>query len=152
MKFFSLIQNLDRGKDILSELRSMGLRIELDDFGTGYSSLSILGKLPLDTIKLDRSFINGIHDDGSGNAIIRAAIVMAMALDVIAEGVETRQQSRFLIQEGCDTLQGFLYARPMSFADFETYLQRFPNTEIDFIALDSIERLQYHESPDNPGC
>ena len=139
----SLIQNLDRGKDILSELRGMGLRIELDDFGTGYSSLSVLGKLPLDTIKLDRSFINGINDEGNGKAIIRAAIAMAkaMSLDVIAEGVETHQQSNFLIKEGCDMLQGFLYARPMPYVDFKAFIQTFPNTTTKSIVFDSIERL-----------
>ncbi len=121
-----LFQDLDRGQLILAELCAMGLHIELDDFGTGYSSLNSLKKLPLSTIKLDRSLIQDIEaKDVRGKAIVRAAVAMAkaMSMKIIAEGVETEAQKDFLTQEGCDLLQGYLFARPMPFNDFVQYLQ-----------------------------
>jgi diguanylate cyclase (GGDEF)-like protein/PAS domain S-box-containing protein len=110
-----LVQDLERAAGILSELRRMGLRIELDDFGTGYSSLTSLKQLPLDTLKLDRSLVRDIAADGIGSAIARAAtaVAKALGLSIVAEGVETVQQREFLIREGCDTLQGLLFAKPM---------------------------------------
>ncbi|MEE4242505.1 MAG: EAL domain-containing protein [Desulfopila sp.] len=120
-----LVQDLDRGHVILSALREMGIHMELDDFGTGYSSLHALNNLPLSTLKIDGSLIHGLEEEPRGKAIVRAAIAMAkaMALNIVAECVETEQQKDFLIEEGCDMLQGFLFARPMSFADFERYLR-----------------------------
>ena len=103
----------------------MGILIELDDFGTGYSSLNSLKKLPLSTIKLDRSLINDIGTKNvGGDAIVRAAVAMAkaMSMKIIAEGVETTAQKDFLVREGCDLLQGYLLARPMPFDDFVQYL------------------------------
>lgn len=120
-----LVQDMERGRNILSEFRNMGLRIELDDFGTGYSSLTSLSKLPLNTLKIDRSLIHALGDDEQGKAIVRAVIAMAktMSLDTIAEGVETMAQSEFLRKEGCDMLQGFLIAKPMPFKNFLQYLE-----------------------------
>jgi diguanylate cyclase (GGDEF)-like protein/PAS domain S-box-containing protein len=121
-----LMHDLERGKTVLNSLREMGLHIELDDFGTGYSSLNSLKHLPLDTLKLDGSLIHEIEGDVRDAAIIRAAIAMAKALSltVIAEGVETLQQSAFLIEEGCDVLQGYFHGRPMPFSDFKQYLEQ----------------------------
>jgi EAL domain-containing protein (putative c-di-GMP-specific phosphodiesterase class I) len=99
----------------------MGIAIELDDFGTGYSSLNSLSKLPLSTIKLDRTLINGIAvGNATDDAIVRAAIAMAkaMSMQIVAEGVETIAQKEFLSTEGCDILQGYLLARPMPFSQF----------------------------------
>lgn len=123
----SLVQDINRAKVILNELREMGLKIELDDFGTGYSSLNSLKNLPLDTLKLDGSLIQGLDGSGSNEAIIRAVIAMAkaMSLDIIAEGVETPEQRQFLIDEGCEMLQGYLFAKPMPFQDFMRYLQAY---------------------------
>lgn len=121
-----LFQDLERGQLILAELCEMGLHIELDDFGTGYSSLNSLKILPLSTIKLDKSLIQAIEaKDVRGKAIVRAAVAMAkaMSMKIIAEGVESEVQKDFLIQEGCDLLQGYLFARPMPFNDFVQYLQ-----------------------------
>ncbi len=121
-----LMHDLERGKTVLNSLREMGLHIELDDFGTGYSSLNSLKHLPLDTLKLDGSLIREIEGDVRDAAIIRAAIAMAKALSltVVAEGVETFQQSAFLIEEGCDVLQGYFHGRPMPFKDFTQYLEQ----------------------------
>ncbi|MCG8426661.1 MAG: bifunctional diguanylate cyclase/phosphodiesterase, partial [Chromatiales bacterium] len=121
-----LVQDLHRARVILNALRDMGFHIELDDFGTGYSSLTSLKALPLDTLKLDGDLVHGIESDNRGVAIVRAAIAMAkaMSLSIVAEGVETPQQSAFLINEGCDMLQGFLFARPMPFDAFTNFLRK----------------------------
>jgi diguanylate cyclase (GGDEF)-like protein/PAS domain S-box-containing protein len=122
-----LMHDIERGKTILNALRELGLHIELDDFGTGYSSLNSLKHLPLDTLKLDGSLVHEIEGDVRDAAIIRAAIAMAKALSltVVAEGVETLQQSAFLIEEGCDVLQGYFHGRPMPFDDFARYLKQY---------------------------
>ena len=86
----------------------------LDDFGTGYSSLTRLKRFPLDVLKIDRSFVSGMHGNADDRAIVKATIDMAHAvgLTVIAEGVETREQEQYLRDFGCDRAQGYLYARP----------------------------------------
>ncbi len=121
-----LLQDIERVQVILRALQKMGLNIELDDFGTGYSSLTSLKNLPLNTLKLDGTLVRGIGGDSRDDAIVRAAIKVgkALSLDIIAEGVETKQQSDFLIGQGCDMLQGYLFARPMPFEKFETVLCR----------------------------
>ncbi|TDV26730.1 diguanylate cyclase/phosphodiesterase with PAS/PAC sensor(s) [Paraburkholderia caballeronis] len=104
---------------LLHELAARGISLAIDDFGTGYSSFTYLQALPVDTLKVDRSFVAGIgSDDGngsSGGTIVRAIVAMAksLGLAVVAEGVETEQQMRFLAATGCDRAQGFLLARPM---------------------------------------
>lgn len=104
--------------EILDQIRSMGVRVALDDFGTGYSSLAYLQRLPVDLVKLDRSFICDVHQPVDA-AIVLAVIDMARALgmSVVAEGVETDDQLAFIRQQGCEFAQGFLIARPMSSAD-----------------------------------
>jgi diguanylate cyclase (GGDEF)-like protein len=100
----------------LDQLQAMGLKLSLDDFGTGYSSLSYLRRFSFDTLKIDRSFIQGLPQDQDGCALIGAIVVMAhrLGLRVVAEGVETIEQRDFLQQQGCDYLQGYLLARPMT--------------------------------------
>ncbi len=119
-----LLNDIDNGRTTLKALQEMGIHIELDDFGTGYSSLNMLKNLPINTLKIDQSLINGIETGDHNKAIVRAAIAMAraMSLTVIAEGVETVVQERFLVKEGCDMMQGFRYARPMPLKDFMAYL------------------------------
>jgi EAL domain-containing protein (putative c-di-GMP-specific phosphodiesterase class I) len=87
----------------------------MDDFGTGHSSLSQLKFLPISKLKIDRSFVSELPDDGNDAEIVKAIIAMAhtLGLEVVAEGVETERQHRFLCENGCDQLQGFFYARPM---------------------------------------
>jgi EAL domain-containing protein (putative c-di-GMP-specific phosphodiesterase class I)/CheY-like chemotaxis protein len=99
----------------LRELKALGVRIEVDDFGTGYSSLAYLQKLPLDAVKIDRSFIMPLFDDAGTSAIVRAAIELshALGLETIAEGVEDQAVVEMLSAMGCDSAQGYVFARPM---------------------------------------
>ena len=100
----------------LNELKELGVRLAIDDFGTGYSSLGYLKRFPVDTLKIDRSFVKGLSTDGGDSAIVRAVVTVAKSLnmDVTAEGVETEGQLAELRALGCDRWQGFLFARPVS--------------------------------------
>ena len=102
--------------DVLERLSGMGVRLSIDDFGTGYSSLSYLKRFPIDTLKIDRSFVRDIMTDSDDAAITVAIIALSrsLRLKVLAEGVETAEQLASLRHHGCDEIQGFLYARPMS--------------------------------------
>ncbi|MET0327504.1 MAG: EAL domain-containing protein, partial [Luteimonas sp.] len=97
----------------LRELRMLGIRIALDDFGTGYSSLALLKDLPLDTIKIDQSFVRRL-DEGANEHLVRVVVAIGaeLGLDVIAEGIETESQAQHLQDMGCPGGQGFLFARP----------------------------------------
>jgi diguanylate cyclase (GGDEF)-like protein/PAS domain S-box-containing protein len=117
----------------LQKLHDRGVQLAFDDFGTGYASLSYLTRFPLTRIKIDRGFIGKITDDAGDAAIVRSLIVMAhnLGLGVIAEGVETKEQAAFLLEQKCEEVQGYLYAKPLSASDFEAYLrtQRLPDEE-----------------------
>jgi len=118
--------------DVVAELaavKDLGLTIALDDFGTGYSSLSYLTRFPIDTVKLDGSFVSGIGTCGSGSAIVAAVIGLAhrLEMNVVAEGVETEAQADYLRSEGCDVLQGFLYSRPVPAAELTTLIRLRPS-------------------------
>jgi diguanylate cyclase (GGDEF)-like protein len=108
----------------MTELKSHGLRFSLDDFGTGYSSLSYLKRLPLDQLKIDRSFVRDILSDSNGGAIAQAIISLSrtMGLSVIAEGVETDAQREYLLDLGCQAYQGYLFSRPIPIEEFELLL------------------------------
>lgn len=110
--------------DALNELKSLGLQIAIDDFGTGYSSLNSLKHLPVDVLKIDRSFIHGIPEDADDRAIASAIIAMGhnLGMRVIAEGVETEQQLQFLIDQQCDEVQGFLVHPPLRAEECERLL------------------------------
>ena len=103
-----MIANTTSGPN-LRELHSIGIRIAVDDFGTGYSALRYLKTFPISTLKIDKSFVTGLPEDPDNAAIVRAVISLGdvMGLNVIAEGVETRQQLRFLRAHGCKKLRGF---------------------------------------------
>jgi diguanylate cyclase (GGDEF)-like protein len=110
--------------DTLSRLRAAGVRIAIDDFGVGSTSLRLLHQLPVDVLKIDRSFVSGSGWDPRRDSLVRAIIDMGHALDleIVAEGVETEAQARRLRELGCDALQGFLFCRPMAVADFGDWL------------------------------
>jgi diguanylate cyclase (GGDEF)-like protein/PAS domain S-box-containing protein len=115
----------DEASAVLQKLRDMGIKLAFDDFGTGYASLSYLTRFPLSRIKIDRSFVGKITDDAEDAAIVRSLISMAhnLGLEVIAEGVETTGQAAFLLNEGCEEAQGFLYAKPLAADGFEVFLR-----------------------------
>jgi EAL domain-containing protein (putative c-di-GMP-specific phosphodiesterase class I) len=117
-----LIDNYDKVHYLLDEVRKLGMSVSIDDFGTGYSSLSYLQKLPIDRLKIDRSFIKELNENSkdSDGAIILAVIAMAhsLKLEVIAEGVETVLQKDFLKQNNCNVAQGFLFSHPIPCDDF----------------------------------
>jgi EAL domain-containing protein (putative c-di-GMP-specific phosphodiesterase class I) len=106
-------------------LREKGISFSLDDFGTGYSSLSYLKRLPIDQLKIDKSFIRDVLTDADDAAITRTIIALAhsMELEVIAEGVETDAQRQFLEAHGCLAYQGYLFGRPTPIAGLQQYLQ-----------------------------
>ena len=110
------MQNLEATLRTLNDLKTLGVGIMLDDFGTGYSSLAYLRKFPIDTIKIDRSFVQGLIASPDDASIARAAIVMAheLRMTVIAEGVETLAQRDFLYQSSCDEMQGYLFSEPLA--------------------------------------
>ncbi len=109
----------------LNALKALGVRLAIDDFGTGYSSLSYLKMMPVDKLKIDRSFIANLPHDANEAAIVRTIIAVARALDlcVLAEGIEREAQLEFLVAEGCDQCQGFLFGKAMPAAEFAQRLQ-----------------------------
>lgn len=120
----AIMGNLDRAMEILHELKSMGVSIALDDFGTGYSSLSHLTRFPIDTIKIDKSFVRDVCENAGHAAIVSAIVAMAhsIGLKVVAEGVETQPQLDFLKALGCDLIQGYLLGRPVSGEAFVRFI------------------------------
>jgi len=110
------MQNIDNAIRVLSSLKAMGVRIALDDFGTGYSALSQIKRFPIDTLKVDRSFIRALESNAQDRAITEAIIAMGrtLSLTVVAEGVETTNQENFLRDSQCNESQGFLFSRPLS--------------------------------------
>jgi EAL domain-containing protein (putative c-di-GMP-specific phosphodiesterase class I) len=111
----ALVDDPDKAAVTLRRLKDMGLTIAIDDFGTGYSSLSYLKRFPIDSLKIDRTFVRDLAADPDDAAIVTAIITMAhsLKLDVIAEGVETGEQCEFLQSRGCTAAQGYYFTRPL---------------------------------------
>ncbi|WP_052281634.1 cyclic di-GMP phosphodiesterase [Kluyvera genomosp. 1] len=120
-----LINNAEQALEVIQQFRSLGAQIHLDDFGTGYSSLSQLARFPIDTLKLDHTFVQRVHDRSVSQSLVLAIIAVARALNlrIIAEGVEDVADDLFLTQNGVDERQGYLFARPMPAAELEHWLQ-----------------------------
>jgi EAL domain-containing protein (putative c-di-GMP-specific phosphodiesterase class I) len=112
-----VMQNADSAIAILQALKALGVRLSLDDFGTGYSSLSYLSRLPIDTLKIDRTFVNHIGaSDQRDDGILTQAIISlghSLKLRIIAEGVETEAQLKFLTAKRCDEVQGYYFSKPV---------------------------------------
>jgi diguanylate cyclase (GGDEF)-like protein len=119
-----LVTDLERGASVLERLRGLGVRVALDDFGTGYSSLNYLRQLPIDIVKIDRSYIVDLPHNAQAGSIVAGIRHLAetLGLVVVVEGVETQGQAEFLEELGCDKLQGFLFAKPMPTGQFEQAL------------------------------
>jgi diguanylate cyclase (GGDEF)-like protein len=120
-----VIQNAERAGRVLAELKKMGLRLAIDDFGVGYSSLTHLKRFPIDTLKVDRSFIRDLPQDAEDKAITEAIIAMGKSLNlkVVAEGVETLEQQTFLHDHNCDEMQGFYFSKPIAGDQFAELLR-----------------------------
>lgn len=119
------MQDLSFTIDVLNQLRKKGIRVSLDDFGTGYSSLNYLRQLPIDTLKIDKSFVRDITANSKEEAIAKTVISLAHKLDltVVAEGVETKEQFLFLKKERCDKVQGYLFSKPLPAEEIEKMLR-----------------------------
>jgi diguanylate cyclase (GGDEF)-like protein len=130
-----LIRNIERTLRILTQLKALGVRIAIDDFGAGYSSLATLQRFPLDTIKIDRSFIRDIGSHAADSSLAKAIIEMGknLSLTVVAQGVETKEQAEFLRAHACDELQGFYFNKPLS-AQKSTELLRAQDNGFSFTA------------------
>ncbi|MBT9490763.1 MAG: EAL domain-containing protein [Paucibacter sp.] len=127
----SVIMNADNALPALAALHQLGVRLSVDDFGTGYSSLAYLKLLPIQTLKIDRSFVTGIGEQLSDESIIQAVIGLArsLGLSTVAEGVETEAQLDFLLAQGCDQVQGFLFSRPLPAEAFTAEWMKLQDTE-----------------------
>jgi EAL domain-containing protein (putative c-di-GMP-specific phosphodiesterase class I) len=137
----------DRSMANLKKLSEMGVRLAVDDFGTGYSSLSYLRRLPVDEVKIDRSFVTGMATDAGDLAIVRAVVDLAghFGLAVVAEGVESERTVQLLEDLGCGVGQGFLFSRALPFERFEAWLDGLPSHGGIPSQLGEIESEQFAE-------
>lgn len=121
--------NAEQAIELMKQIRAVGVELAIDDFGTGYSSLAYLKLFPIQTLKLDRTFVRDIEEDENDAAICKATIALAhnMGMKVVAEGVETQAQKEFLTSHHCDILQGYLFSRPVP-ADEATKLLTTPSS------------------------
>ncbi len=124
-----LLKNVETSIQTMKALKDLGVGFSIDDFGVGYSSLAYLKRLPLDEIKIDRSFVQDLVEDPDDRAIVQAIISLghSLGLDVIAEGVETAAQRNFLAAHGCKAYQGYLFSKPVPVHDFQRLLHGFVN-------------------------
>jgi len=134
----AFIHNTERIIELLAQLRGLGVKLSVDDFGTGYSSLGYLKRLPFDKIKIDQSFVRDLPGNPDDAAITRAIIGIAGSLhkEVIAEGVETAEQREFLLRQGCLSMQGYFFARPMPARALEAWL-RAGKVDVEPVTLQS---------------
>src|SRR5690606_10275297 len=122
----SVFVDIENAMHILQELKQIGIKVSLDDFGTGYSSFSYLKDLPIHTLKVDAAFIKDIHTNPNSRAIVNAIITVAntLGMNVIAEGIELKEQHEILSEDGCNQGQGYYFSKPLSAIEFEEFLER----------------------------
>lgn len=133
----SIMKNPEQALTVLRQLKSMGVGLEIDDFGTGYSSLSLLHCLPFDTVKVDRSFVNGLGAGGEGVEIVRTIVDLARSvqMEIVAEGVETESQVQQLTRLGCEYVQGFYFSKPVGTATVQAIMQEREDLRRAFLLL-----------------
>jgi EAL domain-containing protein (putative c-di-GMP-specific phosphodiesterase class I) len=135
-----IMHNPQRLIEVLTKIREMGVRLAIDDFGTGYSSLAQIKNFPINTLKVDRSFIHNLPMDCDNKAITEAIIVMGknLSLTVVAEGVETKEEENFLREQVCDAMQGFYFSKPIAPDQFADLLRKHHN--------DSLKKMHQQEN------
>src|SRR5271154_4263584 len=118
-----LMRNVENTARRLTAIKQLGVRIAIDDFGTGYSSLAHLQRVPVDALKIDRSFISGLAHNAEGETLIRTLVQLgkSLSIETFAEGIERQQELSVLRDEDCDSGQGFLFARPLDVAATEAF-------------------------------
>lgn len=128
----TLIHNVEYGVQVMEDLRKMGIHISMDDFGTGYSSLSQLDRLPINEMKLDRSFIQGLVEDSKKSSIVRAVIELGhhMDLRVVAEGIESPDELRYLTELECDQFQGYYFSKPLPSQEFSSFVRQWDGSAL----------------------
>lgn len=121
-----LAEDINKIVSIINELKRLGISISMDDFGTGYSSLNFLREIPIDELKIDRAFVGRLGESDSDKMMVSTIISLANIYDlsIVAEGIETGEQFRFLLEQGCGIFQGFYFSKPLREEDFEIYMQR----------------------------
>lgn len=122
----AVMSDVEDNIDRLAEFQQMGITVAIDDFGTGYSSLSYLKRFPIDTLKIDRSFIDELASSENDVAIVKAIMLLAdtMQLKVVAEGIETLEQLKILNQFGCQYIQGYFFSKPLPYEQFVSFAER----------------------------
>ena len=122
----AIMLSADRMLGMISSLKDLGFRIAMDDFGTGYSSLAYLSRLPIDALKIDKGMTSGVLEDDKLKRVVSLIMEVAreLSLEVIAEGIETKTQEQWMLDQGCLHHQGYLYSRPLSIPDMESWLSR----------------------------
>ena len=122
-----LLNSVEETAEMLMQLKRMNIKASIDDFGTGYSSLSYLRTLPIDTLKIDKSFVDVIGEDANGKSIVDTIIRLAhtLGMTVIAEGVEYSEQLDYLKSRSCDCIQGFLFSRPLEGDDVNALVMEY---------------------------
>lgn len=129
-----LAHDVNQAEEILRDLHNLGVQLSVDDFGTGYSSLSYLKRYPLNTLKIDKSFVQDVSGENDGGVIVEAIIAMgqSLKLNVIAEGVETEEQICFLRGQGCDWVQGYFFSRPLSSTAIIDWMKSNNTSQVQF--------------------
>jgi EAL domain-containing protein (putative c-di-GMP-specific phosphodiesterase class I) len=122
----SLLVNREQTLATLEDIKAMNIKLSLDDFGTGYSSLGYLKQFPIDVLKIDRSFIQDIQVRDAETGLVKTIIDMGhvLGMEVVAEGVETREQLEYLKKHGCDAVQGFFFSRPLPAGEIVNLLRK----------------------------